>query len=120
MRHQRNKRVPSIISPSVRVAIGDIHLPFLTLVAIEDDHYSCLHEKRCLPEPRVMQGRLSGILFNKGLYYNKIPKETYEVIKDAINIHEKVQGYHLNPHTFMYTWCLSKGVDLYKEGILSY
>lgn len=113
------RRVPCELSPSIRVAVGDVHLPFLTLAKIDGKFFVSLHEKRCLPEPRAMSGKEDGVLHRGGLRYKKISERNYNIVLQGIIEHEKVQGYHINPHTFLYAWCLAREVDLYQEDILT-
>ena len=101
----------TVISPTMRVAVGDYHLPLLTLVRVGDDCYFCLHEKGKLPNPRNMVSLQEST--NK-----KISVETYTVISAAIYDNEKFGGYHVNPHGFLVGYCLAKGVDLYAENLL--
>jgi len=115
----RSKRFDSELSPTVRVAVGDFHLPFMTLLRVEDEYFVCLHEKRALPDPRKIKGNKSGFLYRKDLQYRLITSKVFESIQEAIKKHEVIQGYHINPHTFIYTWCLKDGFDLYEEGILT-
>lgn len=112
-------RINSTISPSVRVAVGDVHLPFLTLVKASSECFICLHEKRCLPDIRKMTGNKEGVLYRGDLKYITTDEKSWQTLLEAIKEHEKHQGYHINSHTFIVAWCLSKGFDLYKEGVFS-
>jgi hypothetical protein len=109
------RRVPSVISSSIRVAIGDVHLPFMTLVRVEQECFLCLHEKKVLPDAVGLVGKEEGFQFNSNLEFKKIPFEHYEIILTAIKVHEEHQGYHINSHSFLVGFCISRGVDLYKE-----
>jgi hypothetical protein len=117
-------RVNATFSPTIRVSVGDYHLPYLTLVNIRDgngeslEQFLCLHEKRSLPTPKLIQGNGEGFLHNKDLSYVQITYEDHNIILDAIIKHEEFQGLHVNSHTFLFTWCLSEGLDLYKKGYL--
>tara|TARA_R110000851_G_scaffold151683_3_gene293003 strand:+ start:1768 stop:2184 length:417 start_codon:yes stop_codon:yes gene_type:complete len=118
-------RVDSILSPTIRVSLGDVHLPFLTLVSIDgespssQEFFFCTHEKRALPIPRKLVGCSCGVQHRGDLHFVRVDKPTWLVVSEAISQHELHSGSHLNSHTFVVAWCLSKGIDLYKERLLS-
>lgn len=118
-KYVKSTRVNSVISPTIRVAVGDVHRPLLTVVRIEEEAFFCTHDKHFLPDPRKLAGEEKGVQHKGKLEFFKIGIDTWQVISEAINTHEKYSGFHINPHTFLVAWCLSKGVDLYELGLLS-
>lgn len=113
---QRNKITE--VSPTMRVSIGDIFAPFLTLVRVGNEYFFCSHEKGFPPVPSKMLGNLSGVLHNKNCSYVAISQGMFNIILEAIQCNESSGGYHINPHSFLVGYCQAKGLDLYKKGLL--
>ena len=107
------------ISSSIRVSVGDIHKPFLTLASTKEGYFTFLHEKGCLPNLRQPLKAVGGQQHHGNLVYKKVDEAVWQVILAGIKAHEKVGGWHLNPPSFLTGYCYAKGVDLYKEGILT-
>ncbi len=105
-------------SRSVRMAVGDHFLPFLTLVSTgKNTYYFCQHEKPCFPEPELLLGN-EGYLHGKYCYYKEMSLEDYLIVESAIKSEEDNRKNHVNPYSFILGYCCGKGLDLVDKGYI--
>lgn len=107
------------VDGSIKVANGDVFLPYLTLVAIPDEqlHYVILHKKNCIPRGKDFIGKFKVLEDNYECY--KIASVLYLALRDSIyDWNNQEYKSQLSPFTWLYTHMkLTYGYDLFEYGI---
>ncbi len=119
MRERKEEEYTKVIC-SMNVATGEgTFFPKFSLMYVEskDEWYAVQHKKGVIPSPdSLKQGlMISFINFSSHILEN----ETARIIENAMRLHDHHGGYHICPFTFLVTYCLSKGLDLFAEDILA-
>ena len=101
----------------VKVSKGEYSHPILCTYTVGDYYYLSLGKKgKFLKNKDFIEGYRN--FFTTDNYEAmKITKDLFEVLTDAINTYNNVRDYSLTSFSFIYGYCYSRGIDLYKEGV---
>jgi len=117
MYNLKPERLSIEVTPTVRVAVGDIYYPFLTVILLEDTAIVCLHEKGRLP----VNSQIADFVNNSSLHYKDFDLFSFRevslscgnLLKEAILSHEAlINRGVVNPFSYLIGYCYAKGVDL--------
>ena len=103
------------IETELRISKGDYHLPMMYLLKTDKDRKIVLSaEKGRFPDAISTE---VNFVVDKGYSWRVVSDEVYSLLAEAIKCRKKSYKY-LDNFTFLYTYCLSKGVDLFECGVL--
>ncbi len=114
----RSQEVDVSYSSSIRIGGGEHFLPILSIAHLpcEDKFYFVQHTSKSLPDGNTLLSNKE--VRSSDFHSREISQYIANTVQDAVEEHEKVKGHHLVPFSFLVGYCMAKGVDLYKEGLV--
>lgn len=107
-------------SKSLRIGGGEHFLPLVTIASVPDKnkHYFVQHTEKDFPDAKAL---LSSEKVKTHYFSSQEVCPLYaDIIRESLESAETQKGYHLVPFSFILGYCMAKGVDLYKEGLVEY
>lgn len=103
------------IETELRISKGDYHLPMMYLLQTDKGRKIVLSaEKGRFPD--AISSEVNFVV-DKGYSWRVVSDEVYSLLAEAITCRKKSYRY-LDNFTFLYTYCLGQGVDLFEIGVL--
>lgn len=109
-----------VYSKSLRIGGGEHFLPLVTIASVPDKgkHYFVQHTEKDIPDTKAL---LSGEKIKTHYFSSQEVCHLYaDIIREALELADTQKGYHLVPFSFILGYCIAKGVDLYREGLVEY
>ncbi len=109
-----------VYSKSLRIGGGEHFLPLVAIASVPDKnrHYFVQHTEKDIPDAKAL---LSGEKIKTYYFSSQEVCHLYaDLISEALSVADEQKGYHLVPFSFILGYCMAKGVDLYKEGLVEY
>ncbi len=114
----RSQEVDVSYSSSIRIGGGEHFLPILSIAHLpfKEKFYFVQHISKSLPDGNTLLSNKE--VRSSDFHSREIPQYIASTVQEAVEEHEKVKGHHLVPFSFLVGYCMAKGVDLYKEGLV--
>ena len=106
-----------ILESKTLISKGEYFHPILCTYKVQDKFYITLGKKGKFLKNKDFREGFRKFFTTDNYEAMEIDKNTYDILTEACNVYDNVKDYTLVSFSFIYGYCLSKGIDLYEKGV---
>ena len=106
-----------VLKSKTLIAKGEYFHPVLCTYEVKDRFYITLGKKGKFLKNRDFREGFRKFFTTDNYEAMELDKNTYNALTEACNTYDKVKDFTLVSFSFIYGYCLGKGIDLYEKGV---